>query len=78
MPTVNCTAWLMKSYLPSAVCHANRPGVDEGVLPVTMRGGPYPNWYARSSSKRLPLNPAPTLKQVDALKRMLDGMGREE
>ena len=32
-------AWLMKSYVPSAVCPVMCPAV-EGLLPVTVRGGP--------------------------------------
>ena len=45
MPTVNTTAWLMKSYVPLAVCPpADGLGLNGGVLPVTVWSGPYPNW----------------------------------
>jgi hypothetical protein len=43
IPTVNKMAWLIKSYVPSAVCPEMRPAV-EGLLPATVRAGPYPNW----------------------------------
>ena len=39
-PTEAMMAWLLKLYLPSADWPANCPGVEEGVLPVTVRVGP--------------------------------------
>jgi len=39
-PTVKKTAWLTKSYVPSALCPENRAGEEEGLLPVTVCAGP--------------------------------------
>ena len=63
MPTVNITAWLMKSYVPLAVCPEKRQAWRMACCRSTVCAGPYPNWYATSKSKRLPLNPAPMLKK---------------